>query len=143
MLIVYDSRSGNVKRFLSDCGLLENALKLNRDLRVGEPFVLVTYTTTSIINGEKFNGYPPTKTLDFLEYNHEYLVGVSASGEKNWGKENFARSADKISEMYKAKLISRFERRGNEKDREVFLQGVKDLEDSLSLLAFNRIIVKP
>jgi protein involved in ribonucleotide reduction len=132
MLIVYDSRTNSVKNFLKDCGLLSEAVKVTRDLVVDEPFVLVTYTTTMRMDGEKRNGVPPMSTLLFLERCSDYLRGVSASGEKNWGGENFAKSAEFICEKYShVKLISRFEKRGKQTDRDIFIKGVELLDESL------------
>ncbi|PTU25795.1 hypothetical protein DA469_21880, partial [Bacillus subtilis] len=52
---------------------------------------------------------------------------------RNWGKENFAKSADYICERYNnAKLICKFQKRGTERDRSVFIKGVELLDEGLS-----------
>lgn len=132
MLIIYDTRTGSTRSFVKDCGFT-NVKRISKDLIVEEPFVLVTYTTTLRIDGVKQNGLPPTSTMEFLKHNGEYLVGVAASGDRNWGKENFAKSADYICERYNnAKLICKFQKRGTERDRSVFIKGVELLDEGLS-----------
>ncbi|EPZ43339.1 class Ib ribonucleoside-diphosphate reductase assembly flavoprotein NrdI [Alicyclobacillus acidoterrestris] len=123
MRIFYDSRTGNVRRFLKDCGL--DAAPITEEMTVDEPFVLVTYTTG--------RGQVPRKTQAFLEKNHRYLHGVAASGERNWGRENFAKCADAVCAMYpQAELLLKFEKRGTEKDRERFLERVAALDEGIS-----------
>ncbi|RKN84209.1 class Ib ribonucleoside-diphosphate reductase assembly flavoprotein NrdI [Paenibacillus ginsengarvi] len=113
MMIVYDSRTGNVKRFVSKLNM--PAVSVDNEMIIEEPFVLVTYTTGF--------GQAPENTLSFLERNHTRLVGVSASGNRNWGQ-GFARSADRIAEMYRVPIISKFELAGTMKDVESFVRGV-------------------
>lgn len=113
MLIVYDSKTGNVKRFVGKLNM--PAVPLDSDLTIDEPFVLVTYTTGF--------GQAPEKTLAFLKRNHRAMVGVSASGNRNWG-EGFARSADRISDLYNVPILSKFELAGTTNDVERFMRGV-------------------
>lgn len=113
MLIAYDSRTGNVKRFVSKLNM--PAVKIEEEMTVDEPFVLVTYTTGF--------GQAPEKTLSFLKRNSEKLIGVCASGNRNWG-EGFARSADRISDMYGVPVLAKFELAGTSKDVEKFVQEV-------------------
>lgn len=114
MLIAYDSKTGNVKRFIRKLDL--PSVQIEETTTLDEPFVLVTYTTG-------FGKVPP-KVLSFLENNHEKLVGVSASGNRNWG-DGFAKSADHISRMYGVPVLSKFELSGTTKDVEIFLREVK------------------
>lgn len=113
MLIVYDSKTGNVKRFVGK--LHVPAVPLETDMTIEEPFVLVTYTTGF--------GQAPDKTLAFLKRNHRHMVGVSASGNRNWGT-GFARSADRIADLYKVPIISKFELAGTNADVERFMREV-------------------
>lgn len=113
MLIVYDSKTGNVKRFVGKLNM--PAVSLDTDMTIDEPFVLVTYTTGF--------GQAPEKTLSFLKRNHARMLGVSASGNRNWG-EGFARSADRIAAMYRVPVLSKFELSGTAKDVERFMQEV-------------------
>ncbi len=116
-MLVYDSRTRNVQNFVSKLDYPpEKIFKINENLTMNEPFVLITYTTGY--------GEVPETTLKFLESNHKNLIGVSASGNKNWG-DNFAKSADKIGEMYGVPVISKFELRGRQDDVVTFIEGMR------------------
>ncbi|MGO0062584.1 class Ib ribonucleoside-diphosphate reductase assembly flavoprotein NrdI [Brevibacillus fluminis] len=113
MLVAYDSKTGNVKRFIRKLGL--PAVQIDEKLKLEEPFVLVTYTTGF--------GQPPEKVMSFLEHNHRNMVGVSASGNRNWG-DCFAKSADYISEKYGVPVLTKFELAGTLSDVERFKREV-------------------
>ncbi|SFJ85801.1 protein involved in ribonucleotide reduction [Paenibacillus sp. UNC496MF] len=116
MIIAYDSRTGNVKRFIQKTDL--PAVQIEASTVLDDPFVLVTYTTG-------FGG-APEKVMTFLERNHRNLVGVSASGNRNWG-DRFAKSADEISRRYGVPVVSKFELAGTAKDVERFVMEVSAL----------------
>jgi len=113
MLIAYDSRTGNVRRFINKLGL--PSVQIDAAMKVDEPFVLITYTTGF--------GQVPEKVSTFLKHNHTAMRGVSASGNRNWG-ERFALSADLISEQYGVPVIGKFELAGTNRDVEQFREGV-------------------
>jgi len=113
VLIAYDSKTGNVKRFIRKLDL--PSIQIEESTKIEEPFVLVTYTTGF--------GQPPAKVLSFLRHNYERLMGVSASGNRNWG-DRFAGSADHIAQMYGVPVISKFELSGTIKDVETFKREV-------------------
>lgn len=114
MLIAYDSKTGNVKRFIRKLDL--PSVQIEESTVLDEPFVLVTYTTGF--------GNAPAKVLSFLQRNHDKMVGVSASGNRNWG-DRFAQSADRISSMYGVPILTKFELSGTTRDVEIFLREVK------------------
>jgi protein involved in ribonucleotide reduction len=116
LLVVFDSKTGNVKRFVKK--LKMHTVEITDDLIIDEPFVLVTYTTGF--------GNVPESTVKFLKKNYKYLKGVAASGNRNWG-ENYAKSADLISTQYSVPIISKFELSGTNQDVERFLQEVEKL----------------
>ena len=109
MLIAYDSRTGNVRRFVKKLGL--PAVQIEENMELDQPFILVTYTTGF--------GQAPDKTLSFLRTNYARMKGVLASGNRNWG-EGFARSADKISALYSVPVLGKFELSGTQRDIEHF-----------------------
>ncbi|RPK20028.1 MULTISPECIES: class Ib ribonucleoside-diphosphate reductase assembly flavoprotein NrdI [Paenibacillus] len=116
MKIAFDSRTGNVKRFV---GKLEmDAFNISEIDYADEPFALITYTTGM--------GMVPQKTLDFLEKNHKNLVGVASSGNRNWGN-NFAKSAEIISVMYGVPILLKFELFGTDNDIKSFKQALDNL----------------
>ncbi len=114
MLIAYDSRTGNVRRFVEKLKL--PSVQIEESMDLDQPFVLITYTTGF--------GQVPDKVASFLKKNHRKLRGVSASGNRNWGT-GFALSADRIAEMYGVPVISKFELSGTMKDVERFVQEVR------------------
>jgi len=112
-LIAYDSKTGNVRRFVEKLNM--RMIQIEDKMTLDEPFVLITYTTGF--------GQVPAKVLSFLQKNHRHLIGVSASGNRNWG-EGFARSADLIAKLYKVPVLSKFELSGTKQDVERFKQEV-------------------
>lgn len=116
MLIVYDSLTGNVDRFVKKTGY--QTIKIYQDLHVNEPFILVTYTFGF--------GDVPQSTKTFLESNARLLMGVASSGNKNWG-DNFARSAEVISKQFGVPIVLKFELSGTSKDVERFKQEVEKI----------------
>lgn len=117
MLVVYDSKTGNVRRFINKLNM--KAVPIQEQAQVDEPFILVTYTTGF--------GQVPERVMTFLEHNGKHLRGVSASGNRNWGS-GFAKSADTISEMFDVPVISKFELSGTNKDMEYFVERVQTIE---------------
>jgi protein involved in ribonucleotide reduction len=113
MLVVYDSLTGNVRRFVDK--LRVDSVQLEDSLIVGEPFYLVTYTIGF--------GQVPISTSRFLRLNGNRMLGVAASGNKNWGN-NFAKSASIISSEFNVPIIHRFELAGTVDDVDVFMQEV-------------------
>jgi len=111
MLIAFDSRTGNVRKFVQK--LPVRSVQIAEDLTLDEPFVLVTYTTGF--------GNAPDKVLRFLARNGSRLQGVAASGNRNWGP-YFARSADTIADMYGVPILCKFELSGTASDVETFLK---------------------
>jgi protein involved in ribonucleotide reduction len=120
MLVVYDSRTGNVRRFVEKLNMKSVSLDDGdaADMMVDEPFVLVTFTTGF--------GQVPDRVEKFLNRNSSKLRGVSASGNRNWGA-SFAKSADDISKRYNVPVIHKFELSGTGRDVDQFRQGVSKL----------------
>ncbi|MEK3882580.1 class Ib ribonucleoside-diphosphate reductase assembly flavoprotein NrdI [Paenibacillus sp. PL2-23] len=117
MLVVYDSKTGNVKRFINNLNM--RAVTIDEQRKIDEPFVLVTYTTGF--------GQVPEKVDSFLAENYSLLRGVSASGNRNWGP-GFAKSADTIAKKYDVPVILKFELSGTSQDREHFVERVRAIE---------------
>jgi len=120
MLIAYDSRTGNVRRFVDKLkdGLRLPSVQIQPDLLLDEPFVLITYTTGF--------GQVPDKVDAFLAGNHAFLRGVAASGNRNWGA-NFAKSADMIAHRYHVPVLAKFELSGTTRDLEYFQNEVTSI----------------
>ena len=114
MLIVYDSLTGNVERFIQKTS--SNSIKITEQLEVNEPFILVTYTVGF--------GEVPKSTESFLNRNYKHMMAVAVSGNKNWGS-SYGRAGEIISNQYNVPLLMKFELSGTKKDIEKFKQGVE------------------
>ena len=117
MVILYDSLTGNVARFISK--LPFEATKISSDMVVEEEFILITFTTGL--------GKISDVTREFLQSNHPLLKGVASSGNKNFGT-YFAIAADEIAKMYNVPIISKFELAGTPTDVDIFLKGLNEIE---------------
>ena len=126
-LIVYDSMTGNVKRFVSK--LEYENLQITSDLEVDQPYILITYTIG--------HGNVPESTKEFLNRNSLFLSGVAASGNMNWGA-YYGRAGKIISVKYNVPLIHIFELGGNNSDVILFKKGVEKIcQDLKSRNGFN------
>jgi len=124
--IVYDSMTGNVKRFVSKLGY--ESVQIQEGLLVDKPFILVTYTIGY--------GEIPKSTMEFLKRSSIFLLGVASSGNKNWGA-NFAKAGNRVSALYGKPLIHTFELSGTEKDVDIFKQEVERLCQQASQNGYN------
>ncbi|WP_348621024.1 class Ib ribonucleoside-diphosphate reductase assembly flavoprotein NrdI [Pedobacter lusitanus] len=116
--IYYDSKTGNVERFV-------NRLKLQRDwtiqkideaLRPLHEGHLITYTTGF--------GEVPLSTLRFLNENSSMIKSISSSGNKNWGA-NYAMAATRISAQFKLPILMQFELSGTMADIQKFIDKIE------------------
>lgn len=112
-MLVYASRTGNVKSVIEKMlTQLEDTqvLKITPELTVSEPYILFTYTDGL--------GSIPKQVDDFLERNYQLCLGVFASGNRNFGLNHFAGSADKINTKYGIPVLHKIELRGYPSDIE-------------------------
>lgn len=105
MLILYESMTGNVKRFLSKTGLAYQPIS-SLD-QADRPFILVTNTIGF--------GDAPDSVKQFLAGSGRFLRAVAASGNRNWGR-NFAHAADVIAAAYHVPVLYKFELGGTVSD---------------------------
>ncbi|MDX5808717.1 class Ib ribonucleoside-diphosphate reductase assembly flavoprotein NrdI [Bacillus cereus group sp. BfR-BA-02730] len=120
MLIVYASKTGNVKRFVGKTGL--ETVQISEELMVNEKCVLITYTTGF--------GAVPEEVSEFMKKNSKNVVGVVASGNRNWG-DMFGASADKISKQYGMPVLMKFEMSGTNNDVELFKTKVREVSHTI------------
>lgn len=117
MIILYDSLTGNVLRFVRKLSI--EATQIASDMSIYEDFVLITFTTGF--------GEVPGTTKAFLAKNHRHLKGIASSGNKNFGT-NFAAAANKIASQYDVPIILTFELSGTPTDVELFTKGLNKIE---------------
>lgn len=117
MTIYYDSKTGNVERFVEK--LRERTswqfIKISDSLKVYKQGHLITFTTRI--------GEVPQTTRQFLKQWHTQILSVSSSGNMNWGV-HFARAADNISQEYNIPILLKFELAGLTDDVNNFIQNV-------------------
>ena len=116
--IYYDSKTGNVERFMQKVAELTGwtTHKIQSNMDVVEEGHLVTFTT-------RFGEVPET-TKRFLHQANPYLLSVSSSGNRNWGQ-NFAVAGDKIATEYGIPLAFKFELSGTSEDINEFIAIIK------------------
>lgn len=117
MLVVYASKTGNVKRFVGKTGL--ETVQISEGLMVNEKCVIITYTTGF--------GAVPEEVTTFMKKNSKNVVGVVASGNRNWG-DMFGASADKLSKQYGIPILMKFEMSGTNNDVEIFKEKLSNIE---------------
>ncbi len=120
--VLYFSRTGNLEKFANKLRELghTNVEPITPGLIVNEPFVIVASTI--------YFGEVPVEYKRFLRDNPTGLIGVSGSGNRNWGR-NFAIAADIIAEKFNVPVISKFELSGNKHEVEDFIRKVEELEN--------------
>lgn len=118
MLILYETMTGNVKRFLAKTGLPHEPISSRQ--AVDQPFILVTNTIGF--------GDAPESVKAFLRKNGRLLRAVAASGNRNWGR-NFARAADVISSAWNVPILYKFELGGTAEDVIQFRERVSALAE--------------
>jgi len=116
--IYYDSKTGNVERFMQKVADLTGWIvqKIQPDMAVEHEGHLVTFTT-------RFGEVPET-TKHFLQHASPYLLSVSSSGNRNWGR-NFALAGEKIANEYGIPLALKFELSGTNEDVNEFIAIIK------------------
>ena len=107
MYIYYDSKTGNVERFIQK-------MKAQRP-----DWHFIKINPTIVIKNE---GHFLT-TNEFLqnENNSKLLKSVSSSGNRNWGQ-FFALAADKIQEKYGIPVLIKFELSGTSTEVENYIE---------------------
>lgn len=108
-LIYYDSKTGNVERFVQKIKALTgwDIVQITEDIEIETPGHLITYTTKI--------GEVPERTMGFLERHAKHIMTVSSSGNRNWGA-NFAKAAERIAAAYQLPILLKFELSGTQPD---------------------------
>lgn len=112
MFVYYDSKTGNVQRFIDKIKKERpewEFVKITYDMEISEKGHLVTFTTNF--------GETPGTTEKFLENenNRKCIESVCSSGNMNWGT-LFGKAADNIEEKYGIPVLMKFELSGTSKE---------------------------
>jgi len=116
--IYYDSKTGNVERFVNRLREYRdwNIQKIDDTVKLSHPGHLVTYTTGF--------GEIPLSTLRFLQANSQFIETVTSSGNKNWGP-NYALAAIKIAQQFALPVLMQFELSGTMMDLQKFIDNIE------------------
>ena len=122
MFVYYDSKTGNVQRFIDKIKKERpewSFVKISSDMEISENGHLVTFTTNF--------GEIPDTTEKFLENenNRKYIKSVSSSGNMNWGT-LFGKAADNIEEKYGIPVLMKFELSGTHVQVEYFINNIEN-----------------
>ena len=122
MFVYYDSKTGNVQRFIDKIKKERpewSFVKISGDMEISENGHLVTFTTNF--------GEIPNTTEKFLENknNRKYIESVCSSGNMNWGT-LFGKAADKIEETYSIPVLMKFELSGTHVQVEYFINNIEN-----------------
>ena len=122
MFVYYDSKTGNVQRFIDKIKKEKpewSFVKISGDMEISENGHLVTFTTNF--------GEIPDTTEKFLgsENNRKYIKSVSSSGNMNWGT-LFGKAADKIEQTYGIPVLMKFELSGTHVQVEYFINSIEN-----------------
>ncbi|WP_369888189.1 class Ib ribonucleoside-diphosphate reductase assembly flavoprotein NrdI [Bacillus halotolerans] len=118
MIITYESKTGNVRRFVKALQhkLDIEAIEITDDTIINQEFIHITYTIGF--------GEVPERTLSFIKKNKNKIRGVVVSGNKVWG-DNYGLAGDKLSAKFHIPLLLKFELSGTKQDLEKIIQEVK------------------
>lgn len=116
MLIIYDSLTGQTKRFANQLGYQTMHIKLYE----GKPKDHIFLITRSINFGKV-----PETTTKFLETYKDQVVACAVSGNKNWGS-NYGKAGETIEQLYNIPLILKFEASGFKEDYEKIRQWISN-----------------
>lgn len=119
MRIVYYSFTNNTLAFVEKYFEDYDPMSIEEG-SVNCPFLLITPTYDF--------GQIPEVVEEWLDENHQHMVGVVSNGNRNWG-ELYARAGDLISDSYNVPLILKIELRGNEEDSNIIKEWIKEIED--------------
>lgn len=108
-MIVYASRTGNVRAIVQKLGL--PAKDMSQISTVDEPFLLFTYT-------DGLGSIPPT-VESFMESYYSFCKGIIVSGNRNFGHALFGRAGDLLAERYHLPLVDKLDLRGTAANYEV------------------------
>ncbi|KYD05386.1 class Ib ribonucleoside-diphosphate reductase assembly flavoprotein NrdI [Bacillus atrophaeus] len=118
MIITYESKTGNVRRFVKTLQqeLDIEAIEITDDTIINQEFIHITYTIGF--------GEVPERTLNFINKNKNKIRGVVVSGNKVWG-DNYGLAGDKLSAKFHTPLLLKFELSGTKQDLQKIIQEVQ------------------
>ena len=125
MIVYYDTKTGNVRRFIDKLKSINpswNFININDQEHFTEKGHLITYTWA--------RGSVPVTTDYFIERYSELILSVSSSGNRNWGA-TFGNAADDISKNLGCPILHKFELSGLKQDVNIVSNSIKLIESQM------------
>ncbi|GGC34922.1 hypothetical protein GCM10011386_28820 [Parapedobacter defluvii] len=134
MLIIFASRTGNVRRFVNKAAELSVL-----GLRTCELPEIPSFQRAHLVTYTDPMGAIPPMVKSFLEQHHRKILSVSGSGNRNWGRD-FAAAVDKIHQQYGIPINLKFELSGTHNEIQTFIDYINNksepIETNLRILKF-------
>lgn len=133
MIVYFSGATEFTHKFVEKLGLEAVRIPLlTKDAKVftvDEDYILITPTYES-----KSQGFLPRQTASFLNIpeNRTRMMGVIGAGNRNFG-EDYAISADIISEKTGVPVLHRFELSGTQEDIDLVKEGLEEYWETLRL----------
>ena len=109
-IIYYWSSSTGGTKSVAD-RLITSTLPIHPEAKAQQPYILMCPT----YDAPRAKGFTPKPVKDFLRDNHELMVGVIGTGNRNFGG-NYCRAAHNISAKFQVPIIHTIDLRGTQKD---------------------------
>ena len=108
--IAYYSMTGKVEKFVNNL-YYPHVLDITTESNIATPFILITPTVNF--------GEIPAPVQFFMKNNYKHCLGISGSGNKNWGS-NYCNATNLLAKQYNIPIINKFELSGTEQDVIIF-----------------------
>jgi protein involved in ribonucleotide reduction len=134
MLIIFASRTGNVRRFVNKA--VEHSVL---HLRTCELPGIIPFRQAHLVTYTDPMGAIPPLVGNFLEQHHRKILSISGSGNRNWGRD-FAAAVDKIHQQYGIPINLKFELSGTNNEIQNFIDYINNkpetIESNLRIIKF-------
>jgi Protein involved in ribonucleotide reduction len=125
MLIIFASRTGNVRRFVN------KAVELSvLHLRTCELPDLIPFQQAHLVTYTDPMGAVPPMVENFLTRHHRKILSVSGSGNRNWGRD-FAAAVDRIHQQYGIPINLKFELSGTPGEIQAFVDYINNEPETM------------
>lgn len=108
--IAYYSMTGKVEKFVKNL-YYSHVVDITTKPTMANHFVLITPTVNF--------GEIPAPVQFFMKNNYINCLGISGSGNTNWGK-NYCNAVTLLAKQYNIPIINKFELSGTEQDLRIF-----------------------
>ena len=106
------------------------SIKEAGELSVSQPFVLITPTYENTGAHGRATSYVPKQVEEFLKHNSQHMLGVIATGNKNYLDE-YCKAGEDIRDRFGVPLYIKVEYSGTQEDIDNIDQGLKLIWQSL------------